>query len=997
MTEDLRAMLREAQIACTALLQESLPGIGGTDWWRRTVKWRLSVPQERALDERGITELSGLDLAALLRVLEKNWYELSTHLRLPREGRALINEVRNIRNRFAHESLAGTPAHDLYRDADTLCRFLALVRAGSGAIATAERLRDRLLQGMADGAGRAHYTSAAGQPVADDEPLLAEIDDESPADRPAGPPAGVPVASLQPGPGLQAVASVLSDATFVGIDFGTSTTAVSMARLDPEARSLIAEPVSIRQVSASGAATEFHLVPSCIAHHEGKVLIGIGAAQLRGELTEGKNLWTSFKMRLGIDLGPQYPYTELPSGAGPTSIERPQDAARHFLAFIREQVEEFVQQNNLPPRVYYSVSVPAGFEANQRQDLVNALAEAGIDVDEQSLIDEPNAAFLSYLTEMQYGVGSAAFMARLTESPKKILVFDFGAGTCDISILEISLADGRLSSTNLSVSRFMALGGDDIDRAIARQVLLPQLCGSRSPSDCFTVNELETTVLPRLKAEAEQLKIACSKAARNLGLRGLTALRQAAAAGLTGRAIPAFTLRGERWELAEPEMSLAQFAGVMEAFLTAQDPEKSAGPDSPPSVLGPIENALKKAGLGKADLHMVLFIGGSAENPLVTQCIEDYFGRFVDCVHPRDLRSHVSQGAAVNSLFVHGLGWDLIQPITSEPVFVITRDGNLEQVVAAGTPVPSAESAVTVLRVREDGQKKVELPFCVGTAEKVLAVISLDPPLPSGHFMAGDEIRVSCSLTREKLLKASIRAGGRALTARIMNPLANAELTPRDRKFMEARQALNESILKGGGRPTVVALLNYAWAAGRAKRWREAAEIFEAVERLDSARDFATNIAYNYAMARDTSRSDAWSEKAHQRKPDSVTAYNLALVRDRAGDKKGYEELMQQSLVLDGDETATLCAYGAYLHEGGNPRGIEMLERASDLLGSQLRAGTLDDGDVWRLRRCAKTLGLSSLLEDLKAYERKIGAKEYLFDESLLAAGGEISALPKGD
>ncbi len=73
-------------------------------------------------------------------------------------------------------------------------------------------------------------------------------------------------------------------------------------------------------------------------------------------------------------------------------IERPQNAARVFFEFIREAVEDHVQRQGLPERIYYTVSVSAAFEANHRQDLMNALAEAGIPVDETELIDEPNAA-----------------------------------------------------------------------------------------------------------------------------------------------------------------------------------------------------------------------------------------------------------------------------------------------------------------------------------------------------------------------------------------------------------------------------------------------------------------------------------------------------------------------------------------------------------------------------------------------------------------------------
>jgi hypothetical protein len=347
----------------------------------------------------------------------------------------------------------------------------------------------------------------------------------------------------------------------------------------------------------------------------------------------------------------------------------------------------------------------------------------------------------------------------------------------------------------------------------------------------------------------------------------------------------------------------------------------------------------------------------------------------------------------VHSLFVHGLGWELIRPITSEPIFVVTRHGNLEQLLPAGTAVPSPDIAVTELRIDQERQPRVELPICVSGRDKVLAVVSVQAPNSPGHFKKGETVRLSCSITREKLLKVRVRVGTKSASARILNPLANAELTPKDRRFLEARQALNESILEGGGRPTVHAVLGFALAAQKAKRWREAAEMFEAAERLDPKRDFATAICYNYSKAGDQNRSDKWSEKAHGRAPDSITAYNLALAKRRNGDISGYERLMEESLALDPQQDATLHAYGHYLMDKGDPRGAEYVERAFDLFYAELRAKTLSEDDCGRLQHAASTLGKRKILEELRAYRAEMGATDEVIREEFLAAGAEANAL----
>ena len=321
--------------------------------------------------------------------------------------------------------------------------------------------------------------------------------------------AGVSVTNLAGD--AEALRGSLARRTFVGIDFGTSTTVVSIARMDDGGRVPRAEPLSVPQLDEEGRRHDDHLVPSCLAWRNGRLLVGRGVSpHLRATLREGVDLWSSFKMELGVDLGPQYPNTVLAKGRAPVVVERPQDAARVFLRHLREAADRHVLDHSLPPPVY-AVSVPAAFEANQRRDLVRALAGAGIPVEDAGLIDEPNAAFLSYVFDMERGAEGPSVSALLARKASRVLVFDFGAGTCDVSVLEVAIADGRLTSRNLAISKFLALGGDDIDRAIASRVLLSQLRGDGDPDDVLTSSERDKLLLPRLKHAAEELKIQCSK------------------------------------------------------------------------------------------------------------------------------------------------------------------------------------------------------------------------------------------------------------------------------------------------------------------------------------------------------------------------------------------------------------------------------------------------------------------------------------------------------
>ena len=134
-------------IATTELassLAKHLPTLGA-GWWKENVVDRLSFQQQRTVEERGIAKLAQLDLAALLRTFDQNWYELSQLLALPREGRGWVRELQSFRNRWAHLSACPVPAEDIYRDADTLARVLGMLDASPDSVAAVEAVKNDAL------------------------------------------------------------------------------------------------------------------------------------------------------------------------------------------------------------------------------------------------------------------------------------------------------------------------------------------------------------------------------------------------------------------------------------------------------------------------------------------------------------------------------------------------------------------------------------------------------------------------------------------------------------------------------------------------------------------------------------------------------------------------------------------------------------------------------------------------------------------------------------
>jgi hypothetical protein len=110
-------------------LAAKLPGIGGATWWETHVVAQLTIGQQGHMRARGIRQLAGLDLAALLRVFERNWAELSYASRLADEVRIYAKEVAAIRNSVAHAAADGAslPRMDLYRHLDTIRRLLVAI------------------------------------------------------------------------------------------------------------------------------------------------------------------------------------------------------------------------------------------------------------------------------------------------------------------------------------------------------------------------------------------------------------------------------------------------------------------------------------------------------------------------------------------------------------------------------------------------------------------------------------------------------------------------------------------------------------------------------------------------------------------------------------------------------------------------------------------------------------------------------------------------------
>lgn len=756
----------------------------------------------------------------------------------------------------------------------------------------------------------------------------------------------------------------LQNTTFVGVDFGTSTTVASYATLGQGARPIRTEPIPVPQQLPDGRRHEHHLVPSVIAWHNEQLFIGAGAAALKNRLSQGRNVWSSFKMELGVDLGPRYYNTSLPEGHEVATIETPCDAATVFFKYLQQHIEAYVEAHDLPQEIAYCVSTPASFEANQRRDLLEALDAAGITLPEQGFIDEPNAAFLSYLAEANMNSLGRFYVPH--ERPLHLLVFDFGAGTCDISVLEIGQGAGSFYSKNLSISRFEALGGDDIDRAIAQNVLLPALLEQNGVcNNDLRTAELKKYIIPKLRRTAEILKIRTCKAVATQMIGTTLPNMGSSTEPLILDDHVEITTPKRKLELKQPRLSPSQLAEVMGPFLEQDEGKRrlrKAG--TPTSIFEPVESALRKADLGADELDMILLIGGSAQSPYVQVALHQFSETEVEV--PKDLRAHVSTGAALNSLLLNGLDTNVIQAITSEPILVVTKDLGLRTLIRSGTSIPCAPVAVRDLRVGSSGQSTIEIPICVTSENKILSVIEIEASRPTG-FEKGTSVELSCEISSNKLLTVRAVIDGKEVRAETLHPFSNRELTTKERAILQAEKVANAAAARNNGKPTVASLMQLKEAYIEAGEYLKAAELTETIAMLDVGQSYDTTLCYLYSRAGNTERSRNWAEIAYENSKSSTTAFNLALDRKREGKTSSYEELMEESLKHNPDSLSALENYGGHLMQHGEEdRGKNMVERAFKAYYARFEKQLLDENDYSRLINAARALERCEVVQQVE-------------------------------
>lgn len=767
-------------------------------------------------------------------------------------------------------------------------------------------------------------------------------------------------------------------ATFVGIDFGTSTTVVSIATKENGEEKIKTLPIKLTQILEDGTIYQSEKLPSVIAWYNGRLLVGEGASNLKYTLTKGKNIWFSFKMEIGEDLGAKYYNSEVVDMEG-VKIRNPKDCVRVFFMYLNMLIKKYCQDNGLSDNIMYAVSIPASFEANQRKELMEALESNGMNVSKQSLIDEPNAAFISYIHDSEESEKPLLISPHYNSN---VLVFDFGGGTCDISILEIGKSAKGLYSKNIAISKFTKLGGDDVDRYITFKYILPRFFEANNVSDDDFITKERQYIATQLYKVSERLKILlCKKISNQMYQLEIPDYIKTNSdkASIT---IPVY-VETKKGLLTQSEffLSTKELVEVMSVFMKSSlIPSSIKGQEEYNNIFIPIESAIKKANVRKSEIDYVLLIGGSAQNPFIQEALKKHFDDS-EILVPQDLQTHVSKGAAIHSLLMNGINKCIIQPITSEPIFVITKDTTNKVLIPAGTTIPCDTVVIDDLMPTKDHQEAIELPICVGNENKMLLNLKITR---DGGFLTTAQVTLALEITADKLLLAKAHCMGVSCMVEPQNPFANKELSTEERIVLRAEREANIETEKNGGIPTKNCLISLR------KAYEDAGNDFKAAETLEQQNEIYPNpeeynlIGVYYHNSGNRDKAIDFFERALDHNPnDYWPNFNLGNTLFYK-DLKRARQYLNKAYELNPSEPCINILLGRLdKREGKESEAKEKFQIAYDRYEQKWRANSFNNSDYGWFASVAEELGKKDKAYEIRSAKPKIEQTTY-YDEEYL-------------
>ncbi|MFA6363877.1 molecular chaperone DnaK [Methanoregula sp.] len=498
----------------------------------------------------------------------------------------------------------------------------------------------------------------------------------------------------------------MSKEKIIGIDLGTSNS---------EGAVMLGGKATIIP-SAEGATVAGKMFPSYVAFTpDGQLLVGEPAR--RQAVSNPEGTVTAVKRKMGSDhvykiYGKQY---------------TPQQISAFILQKIKRDAEAFLGE----PVTKAVITVPAYFNDNQRTATKDAGKIAGLDV--VRLVNEPTAA------SMAYGLDRSG--------EYKILVFDLGGGTLDVTIMEF----GGGTFTVLATSGDTQLGGTDMDNAIFEWIAdeFKKLEGIDLRSDKMAVN--------RVKEAAEKAKIELS-----------TVLE-------TEINLPYVSATQSGPKHLSMKLSRAKLEQLIEPIIRR--------------CIQPCEQALKDAKLKKEDIQKVILVGGPTRMPVIQKFIEDHVGSKAE--RGIDPMECVAIGAAIQGAILGGEIKDMVLlDVTPLTLGLETLGGVRTTLIERNTTIPIKKSQI--FSTAADTQTSVTIHVLQGERPMAADDVSLGqfnlvgiPPAPRGI----PQIEVSFDIDASGILNVSAKDLGTGKEQK-MTITASTKLAETDVKKMvnEAKQ-----------------------------------------------------------------------------------------------------------------------------------------------------------------------------------------------------------------